>query len=134
MVIAFKKFFLYYFPLWLYNFTFTSIVHKCFNCFMSVSTLTICVYICVHMFTHIYIYDVYMSIILTGIKCDSDLCILDDWWHWPPLHMHGDHLYTIFTKVSIHVLCPFFFSYLFLLFCWVGVNCGIYKSSYNISF
>jgi hypothetical protein len=26
----------------------------------------------------------------------------------------------------------YFFSDLFLLLCWVGVHCGIYKSSYNI--
>jgi hypothetical protein len=41
-----------------------------------------------------------------------------------------------FSFISHFIDCDCFFKlilFLFLLLCWEGVHCGIYKSSYNVS-
>jgi hypothetical protein len=37
------------------------------------------------------------------------------------------------TSCTIHLQCSGKIRHAFFLLCWVGVHCGIYKSSYNVS-
>ena len=66
------------------------------------------------------------------ISCGFDLHFPDDYWCWKSFHMPVGHLYIIFGKMSILILCPFFnhivcrvFFYVLWLLClfWILTPC-----------
>jgi uncharacterized membrane protein len=68
----------------------------------------------------------------------TKMSLYDTWPYFTFSHLVNN--VTLFSKVvriiyictsSLGFFCFFFFF--LLLLCWVGVHCGIYKSSYNIS-
>ena len=34
------------------------------------------------------------------------------WWCWTSFHVLICHVYMLFTEISVHIFCPFFFSFL----------------------
>ena len=48
--------------------------------------------------------------------CGFDLHFPVDYWGWAPFHIYVDHLYVFLGRMSVHVICPFFFKFFSFLF------------------
>ena len=58
-------------------------------------------------------------------QCGFDLYFLGDEWCWASFHVSAGHLDVFFSKVSIHVFCPF----LHWIICFLG--CGVWWILYR---